>query len=178
MSKEGGAPKEQVRSRWPWRPVGLPARSLRASAARARAPPPIGGATLNATPNARAPQLRPKDVFNPKLQRAYQCIQHRALQKPGDSNALPVPSTRIQQPFQPSAELFDQARGALEAFRAACPLAPSSAGGRKRGVWGGGSGDAKRGKPDDGPVVGAGSVGLQLKATSVEQVCLLLPVCF
>ena len=120
-------------------------------------------------------QLRPKDVFNPKLQRAYQVIQHRALQRPGDSNALPVSSSRILQPFLPSPAIFSQAKNTIAAFQAACPLAPagSSTSGRKRGVWGGGGGDGKRAKQEEtAPPPPVAGVGLQLNTTSVEQVAL------
>lgn len=113
--------------------------------------------------------LRPKDIFNPKLQRTFQCIQHRALhglQGTEESNALPPPSPLILEPFTPNALLFENAREAITLFQAQCPLTVGTLEMRKRGATDQDN-DPKRLKTsllgfDDNNT-------LQLKMSSVEQ---------
>ena len=74
MSKEGGAPKEQVRSRWPWRPVGLPARSLRASVRAA-----VLRASATKRRSGRGPQRTPRHHLRSAHTAGFQelCIHMR-----------------------------------------------------------------------------------------------------
>ena len=64
--------------------------------------------------------VRPKDTANPMTQRVYQLILHKALNEGG---GLPAPHWRVMAPLQPDGALFGAARGALDAFAAACPTA-------------------------------------------------------
>lgn len=111
--------------------------------------------------------LRPKDVFNPKLQRTYQCIQHRALQNAGEPNTLPPPSVRISQPFQPQKALFSGASEAISRFATAFPLTPCPPERRKRGSLDLGGGE-KRTKQES--IASGAGASLQLHGSSVEQV--------
>lgn len=62
-------------------------------------------------PNAE--KLRPKDVFSPKLQRTYQCIQHRARavisEGEAHSSNLPEPDPRITGALTIDGALLEQA---------------------------------------------------------------------
>ncbi|KAL1519796.1 hypothetical protein AB1Y20_023303 [Prymnesium parvum] len=110
--------------------------------------------------------LRPKDVHNPRLQRTYQCIQHRALAPSGGGNALPPPSARIALPFVPDPALFGRAAPEIRRFGEACVVSEAVEG-RKRG-GGGERGEAKRLRAEEGDV-GVGAP-LQLQSSSVVQV--------
>ena len=60
-----------------------------------------------------AEKLRPKDVFSPKLQRTYQCIQHRARavisEGEAHSSNLPEPDPRITGALTIDGALLEQA---------------------------------------------------------------------
>jgi ATP-dependent DNA helicase 2 subunit 2 len=82
----------------------------------------------------------PKHVYNPKLQRFYQCIQSRALamlasddpSSAAGSTALPNTDWRVTAPFSPDEQMLARASAAIDAFAALCPLEDSSSSGAKR----------------------------------------------
>lgn len=122
------------------------------------------------------PSLEPKTVYNPKLQRYYQCIHSRALASLASSSStasnLPPPDARVVRPLQPNVAWFPPSDGArltsattaLDAFASALPLSAAAAHGkRSRGT--NGASAAQLG--DDGPTTkrlcgddhGAGGAG-------------------
>jgi hypothetical protein len=94
--------------------------------------------------------LKPKQVYNPRLQRHYQCIQHRARAMIGTSaggaggtataSHLPSPDWRITTPLVPDAAMLQRAAPAIDAFAAACPLSGAVGGKRGRGGRAGATG--------------------------------------
>ena len=97
--------------------------------------------------------LRPKAVYNPKLQRAYQCIMARARGDAGGGSHLPEPDWRVTAPLKPDPELFAPAAAAIERFATALPVAdaPPRAG-AKRG-YGGEDLGGKKARPAAPPAV-------------------------
>ena len=141
----------------------------------------------DAATQAKSEALRPKDVFSPKLQRTYQCIQHRARalisapssaaddghaadDGPAASTNLPPPDPRITQPLTPDPQLLAKASSAIDAFAALCPLEFPSTAGSKRTRVTGGDGDGapeKHARVDGGGSSQLLPLAITTKATKV-----------
>ena len=110
--------------------------------------------------------IKPKQVFNPKLQRHWQCIQHRAramLASEGSASAtsphLPPPAWRITKPLQPDPAVLLRATPSIDAFAAACPLGEATAGGKRKSGGTGGAAPAKAAKAETAAFGGGGGGG-------------------
>mmetsp|Transcript_14050 Transcript_14050/g.36347 ORF Transcript_14050/g.36347 Transcript_14050/m.36347 type:complete len:778 (-) Transcript_14050:321-2654(-) len=81
--------------------------------------------------------IKPTNTYNPKLQRHYQCIHHRARAMisgaagGASASALPPPDVRFMAPLQPNEGMLERAAPALEAFAAQFPLRGVAAGGKR-----------------------------------------------
>lgn len=122
--------------------------------------------------------VRPKDVSNPTLQRAYQIILHKAL---SPSEGLPAPDWRVMAPLKPDPTLFSHAKPALDAFRAVCPTAKDEKdekkplkrganGGGGSGGGGAGEGGAPPAKTQKTAPAAAAGAALSLKASRVDTI--------
>jgi len=94
----------------------------------------LGDGDDDDAPARGCPSLEPKTVYNPKLQRYYQCIQSRALASLASSSStasnLPPADARVVRPLQPNTAWFPpsgsarstSANAALDAFASTLPL--------------------------------------------------------
>ena len=106
-------------------------------------------------------KLAPKTIFNPKLQRYYQCIASRALASitGGSSTNLPDADWRVTRPMQANEEMSAKCVDALAGFMTACPVQEATTGSKRKGGAGGSSSgaggddetDAKRSRNGESP---------------------------
>eukprot|EP01105_Mastigella_eilhardi_P010054 TRINITY_DN2353_c0_g1_i3.p1 TRINITY_DN2353_c0_g1~~TRINITY_DN2353_c0_g1_i3.p1 ORF type:complete len:753 (-),score=192.03 TRINITY_DN2353_c0_g1_i3:99-2321(-) len=102
--------------------------------------------------------LKPKEVYNPVLQRFYQCVAQRALDP---AHPISVVDPAIDKLVKPNERLVSQAAPALEAFAASFPLQKSEAAAKleQRSYWRDQLQDAARDVTLDSYTGGSGAAG-------------------
>lgn len=83
--------------------------------------------------------LRPKDWLDPRKQRQYQVIKHKAIHGIG-AQAPPVDYETMVKPLEPDARLVSRAMDAALALERVCPVREAVALSKRR-LWGSGGGD-------------------------------------